>query len=72
MRLNKNQLDYLGTGLGIIAAIATVLTAQEIIPKKIGGTVGGVATALLGFVVQRPADASPTTEDVEEAEVDNG
>ncbi len=66
IKLNKKQLDFLGTGLGLIAGIATVLTTQGVISGKVGGTVSGVATVLLGYVVQRPATAEPTTEEVEE------
>lgn len=73
MKLNKTQLDRYSTLFGLIAAIATVLTNQEIISKKWGGTVSGVAIALVGFLTQRPADSSPTTEDAEEqATRDNG
>lgn len=66
MRLNKNQLNILGTTLGAIAGIASVLGSQNIISPRIAGAVGGCATVLLGVVVQRPATSHPTTEDVEE------
>lgn len=69
MRLNKWQLDFLSTVLGLSAGISTVLVVNEIIPAKIGGTVGGLSTVFLGYLVQRPADARPTTEQVEENEV---
>ncbi|MBD2526665.1 hypothetical protein [Nostoc sp. FACHB-133] len=69
MKLNKNQLDLLGTLLGVIAGISTVLTTQGVIDQKVGGSISGIATVLLGIVVQRPADAKPTTEDLENEEV---
>lgn len=69
MKFNKYQLDLLGTILGAIAGIAAVLVTYDVVPKKVGGSVGGVATVLLGIVTQRPADASPTTEEVEEKEI---
>ena len=66
MKLNKYQLDLLGTILGAIAGICSVLVTQDVGDRKVVGTVGGVATVILGIVVQRPADAHPTTEDLEE------
>ena len=66
MKLNKYQLDLLATIFGAIAGICSVLVTQEVGDRKVTGTVGGVATVLLGIVSQRPANASPTTEDLEE------
>ncbi len=66
MKLNKYQLDLLATIFGAIAGICGVLVTQEVGDRKVTGTVGGVATVLLGVVSQRPANASPTTEDLEE------
>ncbi|MEI2582177.1 hypothetical protein [Scytonema sp. PRP1] len=70
MKLNKNQLDLLGTILGVVAGISTVLTTQDVINAKVGGTVSGIATVLLGVVVQRPTDAEPTTQQVERKQVE--
>lgn len=66
VKFNKNQLDLLGTIFGAIAGICTVFVTQKIGDIKVVGTIGGVSTVLLGIVTQRPADAHPTTEDVEE------
>ena len=65
-KLNKYQLDLLGTVFGLIAGLSGVLVVQEVGDRKVVGTVGGFATVLLGIVTQRPADSSPTTEDLEE------
>ncbi|GET37431.1 hypothetical protein [Microseira wollei] len=69
LKFNKNQLDTLGTILGLIAGISTVLSTQGVVDKKIAGTVGGIATVFLGYVVQRPAKSPPTTEEAEEKEI---
>ncbi len=69
IKLNKNHLDSLGTFLGLIAGISTVLGTQDIIDPKIAGAISGVATVCLGYVVQRPANISPTTEETEEKNI---
>lgn len=65
-KLNKNQLDLLATIFGAIAGICTVFVTQNVGDRQTVGTIGGVSTVLLGIITQRPADASPTTEDVED------
>ena len=69
MRLNKNQLDILGTLCGLIAGISGVLVSQEIGDPKIVGAVGGVATVCLGVITQRPVNEAPTTEQAEQKEI---
>ena len=69
-RLNKNQLSTLGTILGLTAGIATVLGTQQVVDQKIAGTVSGIATVLLGYVVQQPASERPTTNEAEEKNID--
>lgn len=69
MKLNKWQLDFLSTVFGLSAGISGVLVANEVVSPKVGGTIGGVSTVILGYLVQRPTDARPTTEQVEETEV---
>lgn len=66
INLNKRQLDLLGTVFGAVAGICTVLITQEVGSPKVLGTIGGVSTVLLGIITQRPTNASPTTEEVEE------
>lgn len=66
LKLNKNQLDTLGTLFGLLAAICSVLLANGVGNPKMVGTIGGISTALLGYVVQRPAEQHPTTEEAEE------
>lgn len=68
LKLSKPQLDLLGTIFGAIAGICGVLVTNEVGNAKIVGTIGGTAAVLLGVVTQRPADAYPNTEDVEERE----
>lgn len=65
LKFTKPQLDFLGTLCGLIAGICTVLITQEVGDRKLIGTVGGVATVVLGYVVQHPAGKRPTTEDLE-------
>lgn len=66
LKLNKLQLDLLATIFGAIAGITTVFITQDLGDRKVLGTIGGCATVLLGIVTQRPADAAPTTEDIED------
>lgn len=66
IKLNKNQLDFLGSVFGAIAGICTVLITQQVGDARIIGTIGGISTVLLGVVVQKPANAIPTTEDLED------
>ncbi len=68
IKVNKNQLDILATIFGAIAGICTVFITQDVGDRKVAGTVGGVATVLLGIITQRPANAHPTTEDVEDVQ----
>lgn len=68
LKLNKQQLDFIATVLGVIGGIATVLGTNQVIDGKIAGSVSGVSLVLLGAVTQRPATAKPTTEELEEKE----
>lgn len=55
-KFSKQQLDTLGTILGLVAGICGVLVSNHIGDENIIGTVGGIATVCLGYVVQRPSD----------------
>lgn len=66
MRLNKYQLDFLGTVFGAIAGVATVLISSGYLNPKLGGAIAGVSTVLLGVVSNKPANASPDTSEAEE------
>lgn len=66
IKLNKHQLNTLATVFGIVAGVCPILVGNGIVPAKWGGTAAGIATVLLGYVTQKPAKNTPTTEDVEE------
>lgn len=66
INLSKPQLDKLGTFFGVVAGICAVLTSQGIGNPKVTETIGGISIVLLGVVTNKPATASPTTEEVEE------
>lgn len=63
--MNKKQLDRLGTFLGLIAGITGALATNDVYPKTTG-SIAGISTFCLGWLVQRPATKHPTTEDIEE------
>lgn len=67
IRLSKQQLDQLSTLCGITAGVCTVLTDNQIIPTKWGATIGGIAMVFWGYLTNKAAGRSPTTEQVEEA-----
>ncbi|MGI8500427.1 MAG: hypothetical protein ACR2LR_04725 [Hassallia sp.] len=56
--MNKKNVDRLATFLGLIAGISGVLGANEMLNPKVAGTVGGVATVCLGYLVQRPTNSN--------------
>lgn len=56
LQLTKKRLDQLGTLLGLIAGVSGVLGTNEIINPKVAGSISGIATVLLGYVVQRPSN----------------
>ncbi|MBW4644755.1 MAG: hypothetical protein KME23_17630 [Goleter apudmare HA4340-LM2] len=53
--MNKQTLDRLSTFLGLVAGGASLLSGSGLIDTHLAGAVGGVATAILGYLVQRPA-----------------
>lgn len=65
IKFNKPTLDALGTLFGVVAGISAVLGTFEVVSPRVAGAVGGIASVLLGVVTQKPATATPTTEQVE-------
>lgn len=70
IKFNKKQLDILASVFGLIAGVSGVFVVNDVAPKKLWGTTGGIATVLLGYITQRPASTRPTTEQAEEQELD--
>ena len=66
MRLNKIQLDQYSTILGFIGSLAVILGQYDVIPYKTANMVGAIAGLAVSYLVQKPAENSPTTEDLEE------
>ncbi|MEH2137431.1 hypothetical protein, partial [Nostoc sp.] len=48
-------LNTLTTIFGLIAGGSSVLGSAGMINHNLAGTIGGIATALLGYLVQQPA-----------------
>ncbi len=53
--MSKSTLNTLSTILGLIAGSSSLLGGTGLINHQIAGTIGGLATALLGYLVQQPA-----------------
>jgi hypothetical protein len=68
LRLNKYQLDLIATIIGLVGGCAGVLGANQMVDARLAGSISGISTVFLGAIVQRPALAPPTTEQVEEKE----
>jgi hypothetical protein len=69
MNLNKSQLDQLSNLCGLVIGIATVFATNDVIPPKVGATITGIAGALACWLSNQPATAKPTTDDLEEENV---
>jgi len=69
LRLSKLQLDDLSTLCGLVSGICTVLVSNQVISTKVGSTVGGIALVILGFLTNKTATRSPTTEQLEEQSI---
>ncbi|BAZ69141.1 hypothetical protein NIES4106_39120 [Fischerella sp. NIES-4106] len=54
--MSQKNLDTASTVLGLIAGVASLLGGTGVIDQQVAGTVGGIATAILGYLVNRPAD----------------
>jgi len=68
LRLNKYQLDNIASIVGLIGGISVVLTAQGYLEEKFGLSVSGVCVVLNGYLTNKPANASPDTEEAENIE----
>lgn len=66
IKFSKKDLSHLGTLLGIIAGLSHVLGANEIISTKLANSVEGCCLVLIGYILQKPADSHPTTEELEQ------
>lgn len=53
--MSKSTLNTLSTIFGLIAGGCSVLGNTGVINHNLAGTIGGIATALLGYLVQQPA-----------------
>ncbi len=53
--MSKSTLNTLSTIIGLIAGGSSLLGGAGIVNHGIAGTIGGIATAILGYLVQQPA-----------------
>ncbi|WP_445629264.1 hypothetical protein [Nostoc sp. DSM 114167] len=53
--MSKSTLNTLTTILGLAAGAANFLGSIGVINHTVAGTIGGFATAALGYLVQQPA-----------------
>lgn len=56
--MNQTTLDRLSTIFGAIAGISTVLGGTGLINQGAAGTIAGLSTAILGYLVQRQPQPS--------------
>ncbi|MBN3943504.1 hypothetical protein [Nostoc sp. NMS9] len=53
--MSKSTLNTLTTIFGVAAGAANFLGSIGVINHTVAGTIGGFATAILGYLVQQPA-----------------
>lgn len=53
--MSKSTLNTLTTILGLAAGGANFLGSIGVVNHAVAGAIGGLATAVLGYLVQRPA-----------------
>ncbi|MEH2342525.1 MAG: hypothetical protein V7K22_12870 [Nostoc sp.] len=53
--MSKSTLNTLSTILGLIAGGSSLLGSAGVLNRSTAGTIGGIATAMLGYLVQQPA-----------------
>lgn len=71
IRLSKVQLDKFSTFIGLAIAIVAAAIQFEFLPAREGGFAQAVLLAVLGFLTNKPASATPTTAQVERKNVEN-
>lgn len=49
-----NYKDLLSTILGLVVGIAGVLVSNGFMDARVGGTVAGVGTVVLGYLIKSP------------------
>ncbi|MBH8575777.1 hypothetical protein I8752_22790 [Nostocaceae cyanobacterium CENA369] len=60
--MSQQTLNKITTILGLIAGGSTLLGGAGLIGQGVAGTVAGVATAILGYLVhQTPSDQQPAS-----------
>lgn len=59
--MNQKTLDRITTILGLIAGGSALLGGSGVISQPLAGTIGGISTAILGYLVQRPAADKPVS-----------
>ncbi len=53
--MNQKTLDRVSTILGLVAGVSSVLGGAGMIGGNTAGIITGISTAILGYLVQRPA-----------------
>ena len=53
--MSKSTLNTLTTIFGLAAGAANFLGGIGVVNHAVAGTIGGLATAILGYLVQQPA-----------------
>lgn len=69
IRLSKTQLDSFSNLLGLLIVITAAAVRFEFLPTREGGFAEAVLIAVLAWLTNKPATASPTTSQVENRNV---
>jgi hypothetical protein len=69
VRLSKEQLNEYTNFLGFVAAIGLVLNQGGVISDKTNIILNGLCIALIGYLSNKWASASPTTSQLEDREI---
>ncbi|WGV23476.1 hypothetical protein [Halotia branconii] len=57
--MNQKTLDRFSTVLGLVAGVSSVLGGSGMIGSNTATIITGISTAILGYLVQRPASDKP-------------